>query len=85
MEKQSGVMALPQTMYGVQLIGHGGPDQLVWNETIPVPLPRPGEVLARVLAAGVNNTDINTRIGWYSKDVTVATADVGDEEIDSGG
>ena len=85
MEKQSGVMALPQTMYGVQLIGHGGPDQLVWNETIPVPLPRPGEVLVRVLAAGVNNTDINTRIGWYSKDVIGATADVGDEAIESGG
>lgn len=27
-----------------------------------------GGVLLKVLAAGVNNTDINTRIGWYSKD-----------------
>ena len=25
-----------------------------------------GEVLVKVLAAGVNNTEINTRIGWYS-------------------
>jgi NADPH:quinone reductase-like Zn-dependent oxidoreductase len=26
-----------------------------------------GEALIRVAAAGVNNTDINTRVGWYSK------------------
>ena len=31
------------------------------------PRPKPGEVLINVAAAGVNNTDINTRIGWYSK------------------
>jgi len=28
-----------------------------------------------VLAAGLNNTDINTRTGWYSKSVTGATND----------
>ena len=27
----------------------------------------PGEVLLKVLAAGVNNTDVNTRTAWYSK------------------
>ena len=32
-----------------------------------------GEVLIRVAAAGVNNTDVNTRIGWYSKDVRSGT------------
>jgi NADPH:quinone reductase-like Zn-dependent oxidoreductase len=31
-------------------------------------------VLVRVGAAGVNNTDINTRIGWYSKAVAADTA-----------
>jgi NADPH:quinone reductase-like Zn-dependent oxidoreductase len=31
-------------------------------------------VLLRVGAAGVNNTDINTRIGWYSKSVAADTA-----------
>ena len=33
------------------------------------PFPSPGarEVLLRVRAAGINNTDINLRTGWYSK------------------
>ena len=57
----------PKEMRGIELIGHGGPEMLVWNEAIPVPRPGPGDVLVRVAAAGVNNTDINTRIGWYSK------------------
>ncbi len=56
-----------ETMAGVQLIGHGGPDMLVWNDAIPVPELTGGDVLIEVAAAGVNNTDINTRIGWYSK------------------
>jgi NADPH:quinone reductase-like Zn-dependent oxidoreductase len=34
---------------------------------IPVPRPSPRDVLIRVAAAGVNNTDINTRTAWYSK------------------
>ncbi|MFG6158891.1 alcohol dehydrogenase family protein [Halomonas sp. 1390] len=60
-------MTLPDTMYGIQLTGHGGPDMLQARHDIPVPTPRPGEVLIRVAAAGVNNTDINTRLAWYSK------------------
>ena len=56
---------VPAQMCGVQLTGHGGPERLVWREDIPVPRPGPGEVLVRVLAAGVNMTDINTRKGWY--------------------
>jgi NADPH:quinone reductase-like Zn-dependent oxidoreductase len=59
--------ALPATMRGVSLIGHGDVDKLVIREDIPVPLPGPLDVLVRVAAAGINNTDINTRIGWYSK------------------
>ena len=40
-----------------------------------MPVVGPGEVLIRVLAAGINNTDINTRIGWYSAQATASTAD----------
>lgn len=68
-------MLVPDTMCGVYLTRHGGPDALEWRTDIPVPQPRPNEALVRVLAAGVNNTDINTRIGWYASDVTGATED----------
>ena len=64
---------IPPTMAAVQLTGHGGPDRLVYREDVPVPRPGPGEVLIRVAAAGVDNTDIDTRIGWYSKGVTGET------------
>ncbi len=79
-------MSIPNTMKGVQLTGHGGLEKLVWNDAIPTPQPGPGEALVRVMAAGVNNTDINTRIGWYSKDVTESTEGVDpDAEIEAGG
>jgi NADPH:quinone reductase-like Zn-dependent oxidoreductase len=69
---------MPQTMRGVLLTRHGGPEALQWREDIPVPRPGPGEVLVRVRAAGVNNTDINTREGWYAAEVTGATGETGD-------
>ncbi len=63
-------------MRAVLLTGHGGYDKLELRDDVPVPKPGVDDVLIRVGAAGVNNTDINTRIGWYSKSVTEAT-DVG--------
>nr|WP_281995465.1 alcohol dehydrogenase family protein [Ruegeria faecimaris] len=75
---------MPKTMSGVFLTCHGGPEALEWRDDIPVPTPAPGQVLVRVAAAGVNNTDINTRIGWYSSDVTGAT-DAVDQEVEAGG
>ena len=54
-------------MRGVWLTGHGDMDKLEIRDDIPVPSPGPQDVLVRVAAAGVNNTDINTRIAWYSK------------------
>ncbi|MFZ1682219.1 MAG: alcohol dehydrogenase, partial [Rhizobiaceae bacterium] len=67
----------PATMAAILLTGHGGPEKLVWRDDVPVPKPGPGEVLIEVRAAGVNNTDINTRIGWYSSAVAGGTADAG--------
>jgi NADPH:quinone reductase-like Zn-dependent oxidoreductase len=58
---------LPVTMRGVWLTGHGDMDKLDIRRDIPVPVPGPRDVLVRVAAAGVNNTDINTRVAWYSK------------------
>jgi NADPH:quinone reductase-like Zn-dependent oxidoreductase len=54
-------------MRGVWLTGNGGFDKLEVRDDIPVPQPGRGDVLVRVSAAAVNNTDINTRVGWYSK------------------
>ncbi|MDB6178684.1 alcohol dehydrogenase family protein [Paracoccus sp. Z330] len=67
-------MTLPKTMKGVVLTGHGGLDKLQWREDLPVPAPAAGEVLVRVGAAALNNTDVNTRTGWYSKTVRGDTA-----------
>ena len=66
-------MSLPATMRAVVLTANGGFEKLELRDDVPVPQPSPGEVLIRVGAAGVNNTDINTRIGWYSKAVAEAT------------
>ena len=60
-------------MRAVLLTGHGGYDKLELRDNVPVPAPGPYDVLIRVGAAAVNNTDINTRIGWYSKAVAEAT------------
>lgn len=58
---------IPKTMRAVYLTGHGGFDKLEIRDDIPVPAPGPGEVLIKVGGAGINNTDLNTRLGWYSK------------------
>jgi NADPH:quinone reductase-like Zn-dependent oxidoreductase len=44
-----------------------GLDKIVWHEDWPCRSRRPGEVLIKVGACGLNNTDVNTRTGWYSK------------------
>lgn len=54
-------------MKGVALTGHGDFDKLEYQTDIPVPRPGNNQVLINVAAAGVNNTDINTRTAWYSK------------------
>ena len=64
-------------MHAVLLTGHGGIDKLVYKTDVEVPFPKPDEVLISVKGAGINNTDINTRIGWYSKSVTSDTSQGG--------
>ena len=65
---------IPETMAGVLLTGHGGIDRLEYREDLPVPAPGADEVLIKVSGAGINNTDINTRIGWYSKAISDDTS-----------
>lgn len=60
-------------MQAVLLMGHGGPEMLALRTDVPTPTPTYSQVLVRVGAAGLNNTDVNTRLGWYSKSVTGAT------------
>lgn len=66
---------IPATMKAVLLTGHGGPERLEYRDDVPVPTAGRNEVLIRVQAAAVNNTDINTRIGWYSKAIHGGTAE----------
>lgn len=62
------------TMKAVVTTGNGGYDKLEYRD-VPIPSIGTGEVLLQVLAAGINNTEINTRLGWYSASVTTATED----------
>ena len=54
-----------QHMLAAVLTGHGGPEQLEIRDDVSVPHPARGEVLVRVTAAAVNNTDLWTRQGAY--------------------
>ena len=75
-------MNIPETMQAVVLTGHGGLDKLVFKEDVPTPAPKDNEVLIRVAACGLNNTDVNTRSGWYSKAVSEATTGDAYNEVD---
>jgi NADPH:quinone reductase-like Zn-dependent oxidoreductase len=66
-------MSLDKIMRAFVLTGHGDMDKLVFHDNWPVPDPGQGEVLIRVHACGLNNTDVNTRTAWYSKSVNENT------------
>lgn len=59
-------------MKAVVTTGNGGYEKLEYRD-VPVPELAANEVLLQVLAAGINNTEINTRLGWYSSKVTTGT------------
>ena len=72
------------TMQAMVLTGHGDLDKLEYHSDWPTPTPGPEEVLIKVHACGLNNTDVNTRTAWYSKGVVAETTgeafDNADEE-----
>jgi NADPH:quinone reductase len=53
---------VPATMRAAVLATPGGPDALV-VQSIPIPVPSPGWVLIRVRAAGLNRSELHTRLG----------------------
>lgn len=55
---------MAETMMAVEIRAPGGPETLVFAE-IPLPKPRPGQVLIKVAAAGVNRPDVLQRQGLY--------------------
>lgn len=61
-------MKIEKSMKAITLKAHGDYKNLEFVNNYPVPQIKENEVLIEVKAAAVNNTDINTRIGWYSKD-----------------
>lgn len=68
-----------KNMMAVVTTGNGGYDKLDYCE-VPIPTPNKDEVLLKVLAAGINNTEINTRLGWYSSSVIEGTEAFSDEQ-----
>ena len=57
-------MPLPVEMRFIDLPSFGAPDVMT-VATGPVPRPRPGEILVRVEAAGINRPDVAQRQGTY--------------------
>ena len=73
---------IPETMRAMLLTGHGGPDKLALAENHPVPAISPGEVLIKVGACGINNTDIWVREGAYgTSDDPEEVASFGDSPL----
>jgi len=56
---------LPATMLSIAIRDGSGPASALHPVQLPVPAPRPGEILIRVRAAGVNRPDLLQRTGNY--------------------
>jgi putative PIG3 family NAD(P)H quinone oxidoreductase len=57
-------MPLPDKMRAVEIAKPGGPEVLV-PASRPLPVPKSGEILVKVAAAGVNRPDVLQRMGLY--------------------
>ncbi len=57
-------MTLPPNMTCIEISAPGGPEVLKPTSR-PLPAPKPGEVLIKVAAAGVNRPDVVQRLGLY--------------------
>jgi len=57
--------SVPATMQVIEISKPGGPEVL-YLASRPVPEPKPGEVLIKVAAAGVNRPDCFQRAGSYA-------------------
>jgi NADPH:quinone reductase len=57
-------MTVPKSMKAVAINGAGGPEVLTLTD-VETPQPKPGEVLIKVAAAGVNRPDVLQRQGNY--------------------
>ncbi|MDO9712158.1 quinone oxidoreductase family protein [Paracraurococcus lichenis] len=51
-------------IHAIRVHEHGGPEKLTWDE-LPKPNPKPGEVLIRQHAVGLNYIDVYFRTGLY--------------------
>jgi NADPH:quinone reductase-like Zn-dependent oxidoreductase len=73
-----------ESMKAVVTTGNGDYHKLDYRD-VPIPGIGAGEVLLKVLAAGVNNTEINTRLGWYSSTVDSGTEQFSESDRDAAG
>lgn len=59
-------MHIPKTMSAIVVTKSGTPQALILDTNYPVPTPKPGEILIKTAAAGVNRADILQRQGKYA-------------------
>ncbi|MFP3462760.1 alcohol dehydrogenase family protein [Arthrobacter globiformis] len=76
---------VPTQMRASVLTGHGGLDVIAYRTDVPVPVPADNEVLVKVGACGVNNTDVNTRTAWYNRNVSTGySEEFGEKGVSDG-
>jgi NADPH:quinone reductase len=61
------------SLRSIQIDRYGGPEVMIRRD-VPVPAPRPNELLVKVSHAGVNFMDIHTRQGKYARSRTYPVA-----------